>query len=280
MKNYSGVTACWLALLLAPASALAGPQDPWDADPGTPTVIAADGAEDYAQTDDRDAAGPWAQAPDPALAPPPPQYDQAPQYQQQPQAPAGQWVDTQQYGRVWMPYADAYTYTPPSGYGEPQAYVYYPSYGWTWVVAPWIWGFGPWPTFGVYGAAHFGWYGHGWWRTPSRWHYAPSYRAGGYPPSHGGYGPGTRPPPYRSSPGVRGVGAPGYRGMGQASWGSAPRGVGAPGWSGGNHAAGAPGGSGAYRGGGSPGRNGGGHGGEARGAGGRASGGHGGGHRR
>jgi hypothetical protein len=36
-----------------------------------------------------------------------------------------------------------------------------------------MWGYGPWPYFGVYGAVGFGWYGHGWWRTPTRWRYAP-----------------------------------------------------------------------------------------------------------
>ena len=40
-------------------------------------------------------------------------------------------------------------------------YVYYPAVGWCWVVAPWLWGFGPMPFFGIYGPWHFGWYGHG-----------------------------------------------------------------------------------------------------------------------
>ena len=89
-------------------------------------------------------------------------------------APPGQWVYTQQYGWVWMPYGDAYSYVPPDGEGEPYEYVYYPSYGWNWVVAPWIWGYGAWPHFGVYGPGRFGWYGHGWWRTPGRWNFRPS----------------------------------------------------------------------------------------------------------
>jgi hypothetical protein len=46
------------------------------------------------------------------------------------------------------PYGDAYSYVPPGGCGEPYEYIYYPSYGWTWVVAPWVWSFGPWPHFG------------------------------------------------------------------------------------------------------------------------------------
>jgi hypothetical protein len=133
-------------------------------------------------------------APPPPSQPPPsppPQVQPPPQAQPAPGAPAGQWVDTQQYGRIWMPYSDAYTYIPPGGTGEPCAYVYYPSYGWTWVVAPWIWGWGPWPVFSL-GPVYYGWYGHGWWRTPYRWHYAPGY-AGGYP--HG-----VRPAPYAARP--------------------------------------------------------------------------------
>jgi hypothetical protein len=101
--------------------------------------------------------------------------------------PAGQWVYTDQYGWVWMPYSDAYTYAPADGYGEPYMYVYYPAYGWSWVVAPWVWGWGPWPFFGVGGPWHFGWYGHGWWRSPWHWHYAPAV---GY---HG-----LRPAPFRA----------------------------------------------------------------------------------
>ncbi|HET6438973.1 MAG TPA: hypothetical protein VFG59_12975 [Anaeromyxobacter sp.] len=79
-----------------------------------------------------------------------------------------------------MPYGDTYSWVPPDGYGEPYAYVYYPDYGWTWVVAPWVWGIGPWPFFGVLGPVRFGWYVHGWWHTPWRWHYRPYWGVGGY----------------------------------------------------------------------------------------------------
>jgi hypothetical protein len=106
------------------------------------------------------------------------------------QAPAqGQWVYTQQYGWVWMPYGSQYTYTPSQAGIYPSEYVYYPSYGWTWVTAPWVFGWGVSPYFGVYGASHFGWY--------NRW-------AGGY----GGYRPGYY--------GAR-VYSPGYRGYGYRS---------------------------------------------------------------
>ncbi len=88
--------------------------------------------------------------------------------------PDGQWVQTQEYGWVWMPYSDAYTYVPPEGAGEPLEYVYYPSNGWVWVAAPWVWGVGPMPVFGRRGPRHFAWYQHGWWREPRRWSYRPA----------------------------------------------------------------------------------------------------------
>jgi hypothetical protein len=138
---------------------------------------------------------------------------------------SGQWVYTQQYGWVWMPYGDDYSYVPPGGEGEPYEYVYYPDYGWTWIVAPWIWGFGPWPYFGVFGPAHFGWYGHGWWRSPWRWRYRPS-------PTHrwGFAVHGIRSAPARGAFVVRS--APSGRGLGQ---GSAGRGGGHGGGGGGGH---------------------------------------------
>jgi hypothetical protein len=71
----------------------------------------------------------------------------------------GQWVYTAQYGWIWMPYGASYTYAAAGAY--PDMYVYYPAYGWRWVVAPWVWGIGPRPYFGVYGWARYGWYGRG-----------------------------------------------------------------------------------------------------------------------
>jgi len=137
----------------------------------------------------------------PAQPPAPPAQDQA--TAASPDA-NGQWVYTQQYGWVWMPYGDAYTYAPSEGEGQPYQYVYYPAYGgWTWVVAPWVWGVGPWPYFGVYGPAHFAWYGYGWWRTPWRWHYHAAPYRGGFAVR------GVGPAPYR---GAFGVGAAPYRG--------------------------------------------------------------------
>jgi hypothetical protein len=190
-------------------------------------------AENEAETVPPPAAAPSEAPPAPPFetpAPPPPQ-EQAPS-----SLPAGQWVYTQQYGWIWMAYSDDYTHVPSDGYGEPYAYAYYPLYGWTWLAAPWVWGFGPWPTFGLYGPARFGWYGHGWWRDPARWHYAPS--RGGYyggrpaPPAYrGSPGRGSfRPAPYRSGAGYRGSVAPPHVGQGGRG------GVGAAGFHPGNHA--------------------------------------------
>ncbi|HTP25841.1 MAG TPA: hypothetical protein VMK12_09305 [Anaeromyxobacteraceae bacterium] len=92
---------------------------------------------------------------------------------------AGQWVYTQQYGWIWIPYSDSYSYVPPGGEGEPYEYVFEPDLGWCWLAAPWVWGYGPWPYFGPYGPGHFGWYGHGWWRTPGLWSYRPSHAFAG-----------------------------------------------------------------------------------------------------
>jgi hypothetical protein len=139
-------------------------------------------------------------APESATPPPPP----AQQAQPRAAAPAGQWVYTQQYGWVWMPYGDAYTYAPSDGYGQPYQYVYYPTFGWTWVVAPWVWGWGPWPYFGFYGPGYFAWYRWGWWRYPYWYHYSPAFR-GPYP-TFRGPGVPVRPRP-APAPGMRG-GAP------------------------------------------------------------------------
>ncbi len=92
-----------------------------------------------------------------------------------PPAPAGEWVFTEQYGWVWMPSSPAYTFTPDYEYGDPYMYVYYPAVGWTWVDAPWLWGWGPMPFVHVTAGVHFTWYGHGWgdgWRgyRPAHYH--------------------------------------------------------------------------------------------------------------
>lgn len=98
----------------------------------------------------------------------------------------GQWVYTQQYGWVWIPYAREYTYIAPEGY--PYSYVYYPTAGWCWVYSPWVFGWGPGPYWGFYGPMHFAWYARPWFARPY-------YRGGywGHPYSgHGYWGGGFR----------------------------------------------------------------------------------------
>jgi hypothetical protein len=136
-----------------PSTTMSEDVRPWAAPATTPPPLASDETPPMPPTN---------------LPAPPPQAASG-----QTEAPSGQWVNTQQYGTVWMPYGDAYSYVPPNGEGQPYEYVYGASNGWTWVIAPWIWGIGPWPLFGVVGPSHFGWYGQGWWRTPERWHFGP-----------------------------------------------------------------------------------------------------------
>jgi hypothetical protein len=96
--------------------------------------------------------------------------------------PEGQWVFTTQYGWVFMPYAQDYTYVPASGY--PLMYVFYPHYGWRWLNAPWVYGVGPHPYWGPRGYGYFAWHAHPWFSQR-----AGAYRAG---PAGGyrGAGPG------------------------------------------------------------------------------------------
>jgi hypothetical protein len=116
-----------------------------------------------------DTVGATQRVPPPPVAIPEPGLQQPQQEIQPPAVPSGQWVNTWQYGWVWMPYGAPYT----AVYGsQPVMYVYGPVFGWTWVAAPWVWGWGPWPYFGVAGYAHFCWYGHGPWHDPG-WHARP-----------------------------------------------------------------------------------------------------------
>jgi hypothetical protein len=135
-----------------------------------------------------------AQAPGSIPEPPPPPDAQAasPEYYGQaaspgyyPAAPAvaatpsGQWVYTNQYGWVWMPYGADYTYVTPSNVAY--TYAYYPRFGWRWVSSPWVVGVGPTPFWGRPGPVHFAWYGHPrfhGYAPGSRWYYRrPAYQA-------------------------------------------------------------------------------------------------------
>jgi hypothetical protein len=181
-----------------------------------PLVAGAQVVSTYPPADQPPAPQPQALPPPPPAAPPAPQsaapveplpqddtYDEgealppADETAAAPTSSSGQWVWTDQYGWIWMPYGNAYTYLPAGAY--PDMYVYFPAYGWRWCVAPWVWGVGPRPYFGVYGWARFGWYGHGY----GHWygfHPAPVWagRSWGHPGwyGHPGY-PGTavRPGP-------------------------------------------------------------------------------------
>jgi hypothetical protein len=105
-----------------------------------------------------------------AYSVPPPPYDAPPapppaferMEVQAPEAPPvdGQWVYTRQYGWVWMPYDQVYTRV--SNDQEPSMYIYAPTLGWRWVVAPWVFNGGPEPYWGARGRAYFAWHSRPW----------------------------------------------------------------------------------------------------------------------
>lgn len=151
--------------------------------------------------------------PPPAARPDPPKDDA-----RQKTSPAGQWVHTEQYGWVWMPYGNHYTYVPPDG-GPPSMYVYYPDSGWCWVVAPWLWGWGPRPYFGLAGPYGYAWFGIGlghWYGFHDRypyWGWAGRSYWYGRRWNHFGpfsYGPGRGWAPHGGGAPRRGL-APGWR---------------------------------------------------------------------
>jgi hypothetical protein len=125
-------------------------------------------------------APPHAQPIEPPRAAPPPQ-PAAPA----PAQPPGQWVYTHQYGWLWIPHAQQYTYVVPSA-ALAYEYVYYPTFGWRWVVAPWVLGFGVAPYWGALGPSPFIWYTRPWFRVTIPYY---PYRGPGWrhPPA-GGHG--------------------------------------------------------------------------------------------
>jgi|GEM_PF-3644268 len=80
------------------------------------------------------------------------------------QAPGGQWVYTQQYGWLYLPYEQSYKQVDDAA-ALAYEYAYYPAFGWRWVVAPWVLGFGITPYWGTFGPVHFAWYAHPWFRA-------------------------------------------------------------------------------------------------------------------
>lgn len=98
-------------------------------------------------------ASPKAPKPTAAVTPPPP-----PPGSSNPAAPDGQWVYTEQYGWLWLPYDAQYTWAPAAE--APLMYAYGAELGWTWLSAPWLDGVGPRPYFDTAGDAHFAWAEH------------------------------------------------------------------------------------------------------------------------
>ncbi|MGA8890720.1 MAG: hypothetical protein WB493_04065, partial [Anaeromyxobacteraceae bacterium] len=118
-------------------------------------------------------------------------------------APAGQWVFTSQYGWVWMPHGTSFTFVPTGG-GTPNMYVFWPSVGWSWVIAPWVWGWGPMPWFGFAGWGGYPWWGWGfgtWYGFARPYAYAGWYGGGWYGGGRWhGVGPGFPAPPRPGGP--------------------------------------------------------------------------------
>jgi hypothetical protein len=124
-------------------------------------------------------------APPPSSPPPSPPTDAPPAPPPQDKAPApapsGQWVYTGQYGWLWMRYGDQYIETPAAGSSlPPDEYAYDPAYGWMWVSAPWVWGWGVAPYYGVFGPSRYTWFRA---RGPIV-HVGPGFR-GGFAGGHG-----------------------------------------------------------------------------------------------
>ena len=193
------------------------PEDPYD----DSEDLAAPDPQQQAEADDAPAPAPATQPPN-VQPPPPPSSPPAvqqqalpPQQQVAPQQQAGgQWVYTQQYGWLWMPYGNQYVYTPEDtgGAAYPSEYVYYPAYGWTWITAPWVWGWGPQLYFSFGRPHYFGWYHHP--HFIGRGFVGRGFVRGFHAPVRGGFVRGYRPVyrgGFRGGPGhVSG----GFRGFG------------------------------------------------------------------
>jgi hypothetical protein len=148
-----------------------------------------------------DAPPPSDQPPAELPPPPPPELPAPPQPEAEPAPPPeveapppaaipdGQWVFTSQYGWVFMPYEQAYTYVP--AYGDPFMFVFYPTYGWRWLRAPWVFGVGPRPYWGSRGYVRFAWHAHPWFVRRGVVMRAPPAR-GGRVYVHGGHAGGGR----------------------------------------------------------------------------------------
>jgi hypothetical protein len=165
------LTVTWPTLVLVATPVLALAQV--SAEPNTPPP-----PPEAAPTEAPPPPAPAAEAPptQPAPAPAVPPPAAAPQPAG---VPAGQWVETQQYGWLWIPYGQQYTYVPADPQVFPDQYVYYPAYGWRWVISPWVYGYGPQPYWGVRGVRVFAWYAHPWFRVGGYWGWG-GYRGWGH----------------------------------------------------------------------------------------------------
>jgi len=169
-------------------------------------ALAQEGAEGGAPAPTEPAPSEAPPPPEVQPAPPPdaPQQGQPPPAVAAPPAPAaGQWVWTGQYGWVWMPYGQQYTYVPADTQIYPYQYIYYPVYGWRWMVAPWVYGWGPQPYWGAWGCRYFGWYSRPWFRVGGYWGWGGYHGWGNYhgwvgPRSWGGRGWASAPAYYRA----------------------------------------------------------------------------------
>lgn len=141
--------------------------------------------------------------PSPVGAVPPPPNVQQHQAQQAPSVsptlPTGQWVYTQQYGWVYAPYDQTYTYVDPNA-TYAQAYIYRPTMGWGWYISPWIISIGPRPYWGAWGPGRYAWYAHPWFRARS-YSGGPAYYGGHWGGPHYSYTPRRwAPAPYHAHP--------------------------------------------------------------------------------
>ncbi len=123
-------------------------------------------------------ASPPAPGAQPIETPPPMTMAPAPAAAPAPvlRTPPGQWVYTQQYGWLYLPYGQAFTHVVDDA-ALAYAYAYYPAFGWRWVVAPWVLGFGVTPYWGAFGPVRFAWYAHPWFRIGTA-HLRPTWGRG------------------------------------------------------------------------------------------------------
>jgi hypothetical protein len=137
----------------------------------------------------------------PANIPPPPGSNQQ-AVQNGASVPAnGQWVFTQQYGWVYAPYDQTYTYVT-DDVSAASMYAYRPTIGWAWIASPWVISVGPRPYWGTWGPYRYAYYSHPWFRVRPHYgsvHYygRPNYYYHAAPPPRAHYyyrGPGWRGP--------------------------------------------------------------------------------------